>query len=87
MLCPQVSSPFVVTPRSQEASIALGLYFLQSGLQHQEKLLPYFLKVLKCLTNAQFQEPMCRIKCGDREYSIILINGQLVKGNRKQSST
>ncbi|XP_022115075.1 phosphatidylinositol 4-kinase alpha isoform X2 [Pieris rapae] len=66
MLCPQVSSPFVVTPRSQEASIALGLYFLQSGLQHQEKLLPYFLKVLKCLTNAQFQEPMCRIKSGDR---------------------
>ncbi|CAK1541773.1 unnamed protein product [Leptosia nina] len=66
MLCPQVSSPFIVTPRSQEASIALGLYFLQSGLQHQEKLLPYFLKVLKCLTNAQFQEPMCRTKAGDR---------------------
>ncbi|CAB3220112.1 unnamed protein product [Arctia plantaginis] len=67
MLCPQASSSFVVNPRSQEASIALGLYFLQSGFQHQEKLLPYFLKVLKCLTNAQFEEPLSRIRNGDRK--------------------
>ncbi|XP_050552896.1 phosphatidylinositol 4-kinase alpha isoform X9 [Spodoptera frugiperda] len=66
MLCPQVSSSLIVTPRSQEASIALGLYFLQSNLQHQDKLLPYFLKVLKCLTTAQFEEPVYRIKNGDR---------------------
>uniref|UniRef100_A0A2H1WSE5 SFRICE_030955 n=1 Tax=Spodoptera frugiperda TaxID=7108 RepID=A0A2H1WSE5_SPOFR len=67
MLCPQVSSSLIVTPRSQEASIALGLYFLQSNLQHQDKLLPYFLKVLKCLTTAQFEEPVYRIKNGDPE--------------------
>ncbi|KAF9812572.1 hypothetical protein SFRURICE_014431, partial [Spodoptera frugiperda] len=72
MLCPQVSSSLIVTPRSQEASIALGLYFLQSNLQHQDKLLPYFLKVLKCLTTAQFEEPVYRIKNGDREYHISL---------------
>ncbi|KAG6449776.1 hypothetical protein O3G_MSEX006205 [Manduca sexta] len=66
MLCPQATSSLVVTARSQEASIALGLYFLQSKLQHQDKLLPYFLKVLKCLTNAQFEEPLYRIKNGDR---------------------
>ncbi|XP_026727128.1 phosphatidylinositol 4-kinase alpha isoform X4 [Trichoplusia ni] len=66
MLCPQASSSLVITPRSQEASIALGLYFLQSNLQHQDKLLPYFLKVLKCLSTAKFEEPLCRIKNGDR---------------------
>ncbi|XP_028043414.1 phosphatidylinositol 4-kinase alpha isoform X2 [Bombyx mandarina] len=66
MLCPQASSSLVVTSKSQEASIALGLYFLQSGLQHQDKLLPYFLKVLKSLTNAQFEEPLYRTKNKDR---------------------
>lgn len=68
MLCPQASSKLVVTSRSQEACISLGLYFLQSGLQHQDKLLPYFLKVLKCLSNAQFDEPKGRLINGDREY-------------------
>ncbi|XP_059048933.1 phosphatidylinositol 4-kinase alpha [Achroia grisella] len=66
MLCPQASSSLVVTSRSQEACIALGLYFLHSGQQHQDKLLPYFLKVLKCLNNAQFEEPQCRVKNIDR---------------------
>ncbi|XP_041971459.1 phosphatidylinositol 4-kinase alpha isoform X3 [Aricia agestis] len=66
MLCPQASSSLVVNPKSQEASIALGLYFLQSGLQHQDKLLPYFIKILKCLTNAEFEEPLCRNDNADR---------------------
>lgn len=74
MLCPQASTSFVVNPRSQEASIALGIYFLQSGLQHQDKLLPYFLKVLKCLTNAQFEEPVYKTKNNDREYIYILVS-------------
>ncbi|GBP00793.1 Phosphatidylinositol 4-kinase alpha [Eumeta japonica] len=66
MLCPQATSTLIVTPRSQEAFISLGLYFLQSGLQHQDKLLPYFLRVLKCLSNAQFEEQPCRKKTTDR---------------------
>ncbi|XP_048482102.1 phosphatidylinositol 4-kinase alpha [Plutella xylostella] len=66
MLCPQASSTLQVTARSQDACIALGIYFLQSGLQHQDKLLPYFLKVLKSLGNAQFEEPWCRSPNAER---------------------
>ncbi|XP_053617223.1 phosphatidylinositol 4-kinase alpha isoform X3 [Plodia interpunctella] len=66
MLCPQAGCSLIVTTRSQDACIALGLYFLHSDLQHQDKLLPYFLKVLKCLSTAQFEEPLCRVKNADR---------------------
>ncbi|XP_077290371.1 phosphatidylinositol 4-kinase III alpha isoform X2 [Arctopsyche grandis] len=65
-LCPQVSGIVHITPRSQEATIALGIYFLQSGLQHRDKLLPYFLKLLKCLSTAQWEEPSCNIVSTDR---------------------
>lgn len=68
MLCPQANNNVIVTYRNQEACIALGLYFLQSGLQHQDKLLSYFLKVLKCLANAQFEEPTGCLSNGDSEY-------------------
>lgn len=66
MLCPQASSTLLVNSRSQESCIALGLYFLQSGLQHQDKLLPYFLKILKSLANAQFEEPKGRFNNNDK---------------------
>lgn len=72
MLCPQVSGIAHITPRSQEATIALGIYFLQSGLQHRDKLLPYFLKLLKCLPTAQWEEPTCNIVSTDRKYCFVL---------------
>ncbi|XP_056639976.1 phosphatidylinositol 4-kinase alpha [Diorhabda sublineata] len=57
-LCPSdpQNGTFIINCRQQDAVIALGIYFLESGLQHKCIILPYLLKLVKLIEKAQWQD-------------------------------
>ncbi|CAH1183299.1 unnamed protein product [Phaedon cochleariae] len=57
-LCPSdlQNGMFLINCRQQDAVIALGVYFLESGLQHKAEIVPYLLNLAKSLEKAHWQD-------------------------------
>ncbi|KAG5871509.1 hypothetical protein JTB14_006942 [Gonioctena quinquepunctata] len=57
-LCPSdlQNGTLVINCRQQDAVIALGIFLLESGLQHKSKILPYLLQLAKSLEKAYWQD-------------------------------
>ena len=57
--CPELGAgPLSLSNRNQEAILALGVYFLESGFEHEDKILPYLLGTVKSMVNANFPEEL-----------------------------
>ncbi|XP_075212959.1 phosphatidylinositol 4-kinase alpha-like [Lycorma delicatula] len=54
--CPQISSDgcYVIYPHSLDCIIALGTFYIKSGLQHTTQILPYLLELLKNISEAKW---------------------------------
>ncbi|XP_074644001.1 phosphatidylinositol 4-kinase alpha-like [Tubulanus polymorphus] len=59
-LCPHESNGAAIRldQRGQNAIIAIGIFFLESEFQHEDKILPYLLMVLKSLPKVHWVDPV-----------------------------
>ena len=55
-----------MTQRGQNAVVGLGVYFLESGFQHKDKIVPYLLQLLQVLSKASWPQEV-RYYPSDRE--------------------
>ena len=57
--CPELGTgPLNLNNSNQEAILALGVYFLESGFKHEDKILPYLLGTVKSLATANFPDEL-----------------------------
>lgn len=68
-LCPGESHGGVyrMDQRGQDAVVAVGVYYLESGLQHEATILQYLLKLLRALPKAVWLDEK-KINLTDRKY-------------------
>ena len=57
--CPELGAgPLNLNNKNQEAILALGVYFLESGFNHEDKILPYLLDTVKSMGIANFPDEL-----------------------------
>ncbi|XP_065582135.1 phosphatidylinositol 4-kinase alpha-like [Artemia franciscana] len=57
LLCPKLSSTgCVITNDEYNAVVSLGIYFLNSGFYHEDKIIPYLLKLVEQLPKCIFKQ-------------------------------
>ena len=57
--CPQQGDHgHVLSNRNQEAVLALGIFFLESGFKHEDKILGYLLSLVRNLASASFPDEL-----------------------------
>ena len=57
--CPELGAgPLSLTNKNQEAILALGVYYLESGFKHGDNILPYLLGTVKSMVTANFPDEL-----------------------------